>query len=49
MAAPKPETDLDKLRREARKWAGWEPIELIEAEEERVQESAGSTGEGEVH
>ncbi len=43
----KPLTELDKLRREARKWAGWEPIELVEAEEKQVLESAGSSGDGE--
>jgi len=46
-AMPEPETELDRLRRAARKWAGWEPIEAIEAEEKQVQESAGSPGDGE--
>jgi len=44
-----PETDLEKLRREARRWAGWEPIEVIESEEQ-VQESAGQPpAKGESH
>jgi hypothetical protein len=41
------ETDLEELRREARKWAGWEPIEAIEAEENQVQANASSPGDGE--
>jgi hypothetical protein len=43
---PEPENELDKLRRAAREWAGWEPW-LAEAEEKQVQESAGSLGDGE--
>jgi len=41
------QTELEKLRMAARKWAGWKPIELVEAEEKQVQESAGSPGDGE--
>ena len=37
---------LESLRRQAREWAGWEPW-LETPAEEQVQESAGSTGEGE--
>jgi hypothetical protein len=43
---PETETELEKLRRAAREWAGWEPW-LAEAEEKQVLESAGSTGDGE--
>jgi len=41
-----PETDLDKLRREARLWAGWEPAEVIEAEEQVQESPAKPEGEG---
>lgn len=35
----KPETDLEKLRLEARRWDEWEPAEVIEAESQLEDES----------
>jgi hypothetical protein len=45
---PEPETELDKLRREARKWAGWEPW-LAEVEEQVKESPAKPEGEGQCN